>query len=86
MASPYPAGDFHLLFFASFPGALRNGSISTVLSCPHHVCSAPDSDRRADVPLRSCVPEGDITSLFNQLVRAGEDARRQLEAECFGGL
>jgi hypothetical protein len=26
MASPYPVGDFHLLFFASFPGALRSGS------------------------------------------------------------
>jgi hypothetical protein len=26
MASPYPMGDFHLLFFASFPGALRFGS------------------------------------------------------------
>jgi hypothetical protein len=26
MASPYPMGDFHLLFFASFPGALRYGS------------------------------------------------------------
>jgi hypothetical protein len=25
MASPYPMGDFHLLFFASFPGALRFG-------------------------------------------------------------
>jgi hypothetical protein len=34
----------------------------------------------------SNVPQGDITSLFNQLVRAGEDARRQLEAERFGGL
>ena len=22
----FPVGDFHLLFFASFPGALRNGS------------------------------------------------------------
>jgi len=27
MASPYPMGDFHLLFFASFPGALRCGSL-----------------------------------------------------------
>jgi hypothetical protein len=26
MASPFPVGDFHLLFFASFPGALRSGS------------------------------------------------------------
>src|ERR1700730_9741770 len=29
MASPYPMGDFHLLFFASFPGALRVGSITS---------------------------------------------------------
>jgi hypothetical protein len=27
MASPYPVGDFHLLFFASFPGALRSGRV-----------------------------------------------------------
>ena len=31
MASTYPVGDFHLLFFASFPGALRVGSNSTKL-------------------------------------------------------
>src|ERR1700759_4087881 len=30
MASPYPMGDFHLLFFASFPGALRFGSIASL--------------------------------------------------------
>src|SRR5437868_5368555 len=30
MAGPYPMGDFHLLFFASFPGALRIGSNATV--------------------------------------------------------
>jgi uncharacterized protein YbjT (DUF2867 family) len=29
MASPFPVGDFHLLFFASFPGALRVGSFAT---------------------------------------------------------
>ena len=29
-ASPYPMGDFHLLFFASLPGALSFGSNSTV--------------------------------------------------------
>ena len=34
MAGPYPVGDFHLLFFASFPGALRNGSKATVRRCP----------------------------------------------------
>src|SRR5262249_16937512 len=34
MASPYPMADFHLLFFASFPGALRVGSIADVrLGC-----------------------------------------------------
>jgi hypothetical protein len=32
MASPYPVGDFHLLFFASFPGALRSGSIASFWS------------------------------------------------------
>src|SRR5690349_6585942 len=34
----------------------------------------------------SKVPQGDIASLFNQLVRAGKDARRQLKAERLGGL
>jgi len=34
MAGPYPMGDFHLLFFASFPGALRIGSFATVWGCP----------------------------------------------------
>src|ERR1700687_2589755 len=38
MASPYPMGDFHLLFFASFPGALRVGSkcerFTAGKSCP----------------------------------------------------
>src|SRR5262252_5520579 len=32
MASPYPMGDFHLLFFASFPGALRFGSRASSLA------------------------------------------------------
>src|SRR6202051_3260306 len=32
MASPYPVGDFHLLFFASFPGALRSGSQAAFLT------------------------------------------------------
>jgi hypothetical protein len=31
MASPYPVGDFNLLFFASFPGALRWGSKPDVI-------------------------------------------------------
>src|SRR4029077_11100986 len=30
MASPYPMGDFHLLFFASLPGALRVGSFADI--------------------------------------------------------
>ncbi len=34
----------------------------------------------------SKVPQGDITSLLNQLVRASKDARRQLKAERLGGL
>jgi hypothetical protein len=28
MANPYSMGDFHLLFFASFPGALCSGSLA----------------------------------------------------------
>ena len=44
MASPYPMGDFHLLFFASLPGALRVGVIRVILTvCPrlpvlHRLC------------------------------------------------
>src|ERR1700757_1498357 len=34
MASPYPMGDSHLLFFASFPGALRVGSNYADSLCP----------------------------------------------------
>jgi hypothetical protein len=52
MASPYPVGDFHLLFFASFPGALRCGSFATEMSCPRHVRFTPDSDRMADIAAR----------------------------------
>src|ERR1700682_1831388 len=37
MASPYPMGDFHLLFFASFPGALRSGSQTEVSGLARHV-------------------------------------------------
>jgi hypothetical protein len=32
MASPFPVGDFHLLFFASFPGAHRCGSFAPICS------------------------------------------------------
>src|ERR1700730_10957878 len=38
MASPYPMGDFHLLFFASFPGALRDRSKTGVPGFVRHVC------------------------------------------------
>src|SRR6516164_2095553 len=41
MASPYPMGDFHLLFFASLPGALCSGSFSTEPASPaDHAMSA----------------------------------------------
>src|ERR1700681_3767550 len=43
MASPYPMGDFHLLFFASFPGALRIGSDSELGPRLTLVRSSPDS-------------------------------------------
>src|SRR5229473_6580959 len=36
MASPYPMGDSHLLFFASFPGALRHGSFATFRADADH--------------------------------------------------
>jgi hypothetical protein len=46
MASPYPMGDFHLLFFASFPGALRIGSNSEVAAIPSYFCFAPMNGHR----------------------------------------
>src|ERR1700716_1635712 len=47
MASPYPVGDFHLLFFASFPGALRVGSFSEIGARTREVCFAPMSGYRS---------------------------------------
>src|SRR5437870_13577139 len=41
MAGPYPMGDFHLLFFASFPGALRHGSNAEVGAPNRDVCFTP---------------------------------------------
>src|ERR1700720_817623 len=43
MASPYPIGDFYLLFFASFPGALRVGSNASIWPRFGHVWSRPYS-------------------------------------------
>src|SRR6202049_3800039 len=43
MASPYPMGDFHLLFFASFPGALRLGSKASFCPPADHFRSSPIS-------------------------------------------
>jgi hypothetical protein len=37
-----------------------SGSISTELSCPHHVWSTPDSGRKKTSPFDSFVPNGDI--------------------------
>src|SRR5947199_2866397 len=43
MAGPYPMGDFHLLFFASFPGALRSGSIASFRPYASHFRSTHES-------------------------------------------
>jgi hypothetical protein len=43
MASPFPVGDFHLLFFASFPGALRVGSQAAVYARASIVRCTPSS-------------------------------------------
>lgn len=43
MASPYPMGDFHLLFFASFPGALRVGSFASISLGAGYFRSSPMS-------------------------------------------
>src|ERR1700676_2705382 len=39
---------------------VRSGSISTELSYPHHVRSTPDSDRRADVPVRQLCANSEV--------------------------
>src|SRR5262249_34662851 len=48
-ASPFPVGDFHLLFFASFPGALRSGSIAAEMGCPRYVRFSTDGGRTTDI-------------------------------------
>ena len=87
MAGPYPMGDFHLLFFASFPGALRYGLKSEVEASPAVVRLNPTNGHR---PLgRSCLKSSHNRTqrpLFNNLVGAGEESRRDFEAECLGGL
>jgi hypothetical protein len=61
-------GDFHLLFFASFPGALRVGSITTSAdeSAESVLPSITDlSDMRWRVRF---VPTTEVARLFDQLV------------------
>jgi hypothetical protein len=43
-------GDFHLLFFASFPGALRVGSKAVLTVPKHHFRSSPINGHRQTVP------------------------------------
>src|SRR3984893_3041375 len=49
MASPYPMGDFHLLFFASFLAHSELGSNSEVGARNRHVRFHPDSYQTADI-------------------------------------
>jgi hypothetical protein len=76
MASPYPVGDFHLLFFASFPGALRIRSLASLLARSSHVCSSPDSGGIAS-PNRCLGPEAGIGPERRPLPRCGTSCIRR---------
>jgi hypothetical protein len=55
-------GDFHLLFFASFPGALRSGSKTEVASSANEVSSYLNNGHEKR---RSSVMENRILHLIN---------------------
>src|SRR5215470_16134873 len=62
LASPYPMGDFHLLFFASFPGALRIGSKSTKLIVSRtSPLSLRNSPSKRTLPFGSDEPTTDLS-------------------------
>jgi len=44
-------GDFHLLFFASFPGALRSGSKASVCRSASHFRSTPINGHHQTGPI-----------------------------------
>src|SRR6202142_578240 len=46
MASPYPMGDFHLLFFASFLAHSASGQFSEVGTPNRQLCFAPPGGHR----------------------------------------
>ena len=50
MASPFPVGDFHLLFFASFPGAHRFRSFASFSPQVGYFQSTPESHLQVAVP------------------------------------
>src|SRR5215470_17282818 len=57
MTSPYPMGDFHLLFFASFPGALRLGSTADIGSRASLRVEAEIASYSAPRPLHPSGPD-----------------------------
>jgi len=70
LARPYPVKDFHLLFSASFPGALGSGSSSTRDACPLHV--GLPSDRCRLVATKTEVKGQGTKSLRDSPLRGGK--------------
>src|ERR1700687_4938851 len=65
MASPYPMGDFHLLFFANFPGALRALPKWVVRATSAYPPIATTERTQRDV---SNVASAEIAALFDAIV------------------
>ena len=86
MASPYPMGDFHLLFFASFPGALRQWVKLRKTRCEHMFSASPTNSDIARCSWHvSNGPEGDmsLSSMYDTLSHRScwESRRRRNDRE-----
>src|SRR5437868_12661125 len=63
MASPYPMGDFHLLFFASFPGALLLWVIRVISTVVHSLPVYPNNRTSSEPDRMSQTRQGRHSSL-----------------------
>jgi hypothetical protein len=74
MASPFPVGDFHLLFFASFPGALRLGSKAPIWPRRAYVGFTSDNWRSTRVGTEAAI-EPDLGLALAKPRFVGYDSR-----------